>query len=446
MLCDRYGNPVSTRSEAALARYDAALEQIRLYQGDPVATLDEALAADPAFGSAWAARAGLLVTASDKAYLGEAARSVESAARSSLTDRDREHLAAASDIAQGRFMDGTARYARLSRAHPRDLLAIQYAHVGCFFLGLQSELRDVPLAAMRAFADGDDGQGALLGMAAFGLEECGDLERAEELGRRGVEIDPRDGWAVHAVAHVYEMRGDLDRGIPWLEEGAGHWAPGSGFAYHNWWHLALLYLDRGDTRQALKLYDEQVRPAPEAQVLLEWIDASAMLWRLRLEGVDVGERFAPLAACWERARDDAFYAFNDVHAVLAFLGAGRMADAERILAALRRAALEDSDNGEMTRRVGLPVAAACIALEQGDAAQCLHGLLAVRPLAQRFGGSHAQRDLLSLTALHAAMRSGSGAIAEALAAERLAHKPHSPWARRLARQVAGGATKAARAA
>jgi tetratricopeptide (TPR) repeat protein len=281
----------------------------------------------------------------------------------------------------------------------------------------------------------------LLGMAAFGFEECGDFERAEESGRRAVAIDPRDGWAVHAVAHVHEMRGDLDRGIPWLEESAGHWAPGSGFAYHNWWHLALLYLDRGDTRRVLKLYDERIRPVPEAPVLLEWIDASAMLWRLRLEGVDVGERFAALAACWERACEDAFYAFNDVHAVLAFLGAGRMADAERTAGALRRVALEDSDNGAMARHVGLPVAEACIALENGDAAAAAQTLLAVRPIAQRFGGSHAQRDLLALTALHAALRGGSVAIADALVAERLAHKPHSPWARRLARRAAAGVTE-----
>ena len=290
MLRDRYGNPVSTTSTAALAHYDAALEQIHLYQGDPVATLDAAIAADPGFGSAWAARAGLLVTTSDKAYLDEARRSLEAAGDARLVDGDREHLAAAGAIASGRFMEGTTRYARLARTSPRDVLAVQYAHVGCFFLGLQSELRDVPLSALRAFADGEDGQGVLLGMAAFGLEECGDFPQAEELGRWAAQIEPRDGWAVHAVAHVHEMRGDLDRGIPWLEESAASWAPGSGFAYHNWWHLALLYLDRGDTRQVLRLYDEKIRPDPGAQVLLEWIDASAMLWRLRLEGIDVGER------------------------------------------------------------------------------------------------------------------------------------------------------------
>ena len=85
----------------------------------------------------------------------------------------------------------------------------------------------------------------------------------------------------------------------------------------------------------LKLYDEKVRPDPNAQIVLEWIDASALLWRLKLEGVDTGDRFAKLAACWERAAEDAFYAFNDLHAIMAFLGAGRTADAERTLKAMR---------------------------------------------------------------------------------------------------------------
>ncbi len=68
MLNDRYGNPVSTTSQAALAKYDEALEPIRLYRGDPVAVLDAALNEDPDFGAPWAAREGLLAQQTDKAY------------------------------------------------------------------------------------------------------------------------------------------------------------------------------------------------------------------------------------------------------------------------------------------------------------------------------------------------------------------------------------------
>lgn len=435
MLKDRYGNSVSTTSPAALAKYDEALELIRLYRGDPVAALDAALAEDGNFGAAWAARAGLLVQQTDKAYADETARSLRAGAAANLNDRERMHLRAAQDWSEGRYHQGTARLARIAQEHPRDLLAVQYAHVGCFFIGMQHELRDWPLQALRAFKRGEDGYGPLLGMISFGYEECGDYARAEQFGREAVEIDPRDGWAVHAVAHVNEMRGDLDRGIPWLADNAKHWAPDSGFAYHNWWHLALLHLDRGDTAEVLRLYDEQIRPNPDAQVVLEWIDASALLWRLRLEGVDVGDRFVKLAACWERASEDAFYAFNDLHAIMAFLGAGRTSDVERTLKAMRGAAADGGDNAYMTRMIGLPLAEAFVAFDAGRYGECVDKILATRGIAQRFGGSHAQRDILSLTALHAAIKGGMAATAEAIAFERIQHKPHSPWALRLSKRA-----------
>ena len=437
MFKDRYGNPVSTNSPAALARYDEALDLIRTYRGDPIAALDEALAEDPDFGGAWAARAGLLVQQTDRAYADEAVRSVRAGRAANLNDRERVHLQAAQDWIDGRFHRGTARLGLLAREHPRDLVALQYAHVGCFFLGMQHELRDWPLQAMREFVPGEDGRSHLLGMAAFGFEECGDYARADQYGREAVESDPRDGWAVHAVAHVNEMRGDLDAGIPWLADNARHWAPDSGFAYHNWWHLALLHLDRGDAEQVLKFYDEKVRPDPEAQVVLEWIDASALLWRLKLEGVALADRFASLAACWARAAEDGIYAFNDFHAVMAFIGADRPADADRTLRSMRRVAEGTGDNAYMTRTVGLPLAEALVAFAAGRYAECVETIAAVRGVAQRFGGSHAQRDILSLTALHAALRGGMASAAQSFAAERLAHKPQSPWAQRLSSRATG---------
>lgn len=72
-----------------------------------------------------------------------------------------------------------------------------------------------------------------------------------------------------------------------------------------------------------------MRPDPDLSIVLQSIDASALLWRLKLEGVDVGDRFAPLAAAWERSAEDAFYSFNDLHAIMAFVGAGRIVDAQR---------------------------------------------------------------------------------------------------------------------
>lgn len=442
MLHDRYGNRLATSSREAADALDQAYEQLRIYQGDPVGSLDAALAHDPEFALAWAVRAGVFVQQADKAYAEEAERSLAAGAKARGADeRSNALLAAARDWADGRYSEGTVRFARVAQEHPRDLFALQAAHLGCFYLGWQHELRDWPLQALRASRPDDVGYHAVLGMAAFGLEECGDYGRADALGRESVALEPRDAWAVHAVAHVNEMRGDTGGGMPWLKETSANWA-GGGFAFHNWWHLALLHIDRGEHQAALDIYDTKVRPDPGAQILLEWVDASALLWRLTLEGVDVGDRYAPLADVWARTIEDGFYAFNDLHAVMAFIGAGRMDDARRVRAVMARVAQEPSDNGAMTRQVGLPLVDAFIAFGEGRYDACVEGIMAARPMAQRFGGSHAQRDVLTLTALHAAIRGGVTGAAEALAAERVAHKPESPWARGLMQRAKPAAVAA----
>src|SRR3712207_7255120 len=55
-------------------------------------------------------------------------------------------------------------------------------------------------------------------------------------------------------------------------------------------------------------------------------------------------------------------------------------------------------------------------------AEAVAQLLPIRGKANRFGGSHAQRDVFSWTLMEAALRLGNGKLAEAMAAERLAAK------------------------
>src|SRR5262245_22635727 len=107
MLKDRYGNAGSTQSRKAMDKYNEALDLIRLYRGDPIGALDAALAEDPDFGGAWAVRAGLLATQTDKAYAEEIDKSLRAGAEANLNDRERVLLQAAKDWGEGRFDDGT---------------------------------------------------------------------------------------------------------------------------------------------------------------------------------------------------------------------------------------------------------------------------------------------------------------------------------------------------
>jgi hypothetical protein len=310
--------------------------------------------------------------------------------------------------------------------YPRDLLALQVAHVGDFFLGAATMLRDRIAQVLPHWDASTPGFGYVLGMQAFGLEETSLYAKAEDTGRRALELNRRDPWAVHAVAHVMEMQGRVRDGIEWLSSREPDWSRDNAFAFHNWWHLALFHLELCEVPHVLELYDRRVRPAP-SQTPLEMIDASALLWRLELRAAELGNRWEQLADSWEPFAEHAYYAFNDVHAVMACVGAKRFAQAERIITALERKASETDTNAMMSREVGLPVARALIAFGKGDYTGCINALVPIRTIANRFGGSHAQRDLIHLTLTEAALRSSNQRLARALAAERTQLKPTSPF-------------------
>src|SRR5690606_762533 len=122
------------------------------------------------------------------------------------------------------------------------------------------------------------------------------------------------------------------------------------------------------------------------------IDASALLWRLHLTGHEVGGRWNELATAWDAHADGRSYPFNDWHAVMAYLGAGRNADVERILAGYSTPA-NRPEAFAWGKRTAIPLVEGFSAFWKGDyerAAERLHG---ARYIANSFGGSHAQRDI-----------------------------------------------------
>jgi hypothetical protein len=79
--------------------------------------------------------------------------------------------------------------------------------------------------------------------------------------------------------------------------------------------------------------------------------------------------------------------------------------------------------------VGLPLMRGLLALARGDADAAVDLIYPVRSGAQRFGGSHAQRDLIDQTLLAAAARGQRRALGRALVNERCMAKPVTPLTR-----------------
>jgi tetratricopeptide (TPR) repeat protein len=420
---DRQGLALSGASARAAELYCEALGAYHCYSGEPFPLLRSALADSPDFVMAHVLKAYMTLVGSDPKVRAMGLGAVAATDGLAATAREAGHVAAIQAIAAGEFQAAGRILEDVAIAFPRDVLALQAGQQMDFLTGDNRMLRDRIARALPAWSEGMPDHHAILGLHAFGLEETGQYARAEASGRRAIELQPRNGWAQHAVAHVLEMQDRRAEGVTWMRDNAPAWTPESFFAIHNWWHLALFHLGLGETDEVLRLYDGPIY-GEGSTMAFDMVDASALLWRLKLLGVEVGDRWARVAdnyALHPRGQ----YAFDDVHAMLALVGAGRDAEAETTVATLRAVAAGTGENAGITREIGLPIAEAVQAFGQGRYGAAVERLRTVRNRAARFGGSHAQRDIIDLTLIAAAGLAGERGLERALLAERAAVLPQT---------------------
>jgi hypothetical protein len=218
-----------------------------------------------------------------------------------------------------------------------------------------------------------------------------------------------------------EMKGRQGGGIRFMADHVRHWGS-SNFANHLWWHTGLFHLDIGESDRVLEIYDNNLRGSGEGE-RYEELDSSALLWRLKLLDVDTNGRWDELARKWAPSAADTLYAFNDVHAMMAFCAAGDTDSQDRLLNANERYLEHASDaNAAMSREIGLPFCLAIRDFQNEDYKACTERLVPVRYMTHKLGGSFAQRDIIGWTLLEAALRAGKYDLALALANERVEHK------------------------
>jgi tetratricopeptide (TPR) repeat protein len=442
MRQDARGVPISAGRSESLQHYETALRQFQSYVGDPIATLDAALAEDPEFVTGYLMKGLVLYTLGERKYGPTVQACLDAAVKHSshANERERSLMQALRQLLAAQWTDGSRTLDRVLVDYPRDAAALQSAHLMDFFRGDALNLRNRVTRVLPHWDSTLPGYSYVLGMHAFGLEEMNQYPQAEAEARRALELEPRDGWAVHAGTHVMEMQGRIDEGIAWLESRQAEWAPDNAFAFHNWWHLALFHLDGAHYDKVLQLYDDQIH-SERSQNVLSLVDATALLWRLYLEGVDIGSRFHAIADEWTQQLDDeaGFYAFNDFHAALAFAACGRAQSLATVKEASARAAQGSDDLARMAREVGVALVDAAEAFAQAKYGLAIDRIESVRDIANRFGGSHAQRDLITLTLIESALRGGDRARAKHYLAERRMLKSDaSRWGTRLEARAQGG--------
>jgi hypothetical protein len=428
MFCDARGLNLTTDSAAAVAAFNAAVSDYFEYRLSASERVKAALAADPTFVMGQCLRGYFMLMIGSNSTVPAARKALEQArtcARLTST-REQMHVAALAAWCEGDTRHASGIWQQIVVESPTDLLALRLDHFANFWRGEKHALRDVPAAALRNFGTDLPGYGNVLGMLAFGLEECGDYAAAEKAGRQCVEKNPEDLWGIHAVAHVLEMQGRLTEGVAWLNQPSGTWADRNPFKDHLWWHTALFPLEVGDYDRVLALYDSEVKVG-ENGFYLDIQNAASLLLRLEFCGVDVGARWRELADIAEKRVDDHVFGFTDAHFMIALARDGRHSAARALLESLRRfAGVADTNSARpVAASLTIPVCEAIGAYAEKQFDRAFTILWPLREHWYGLGASHAQRDIFMQILIEAAIGAGHTSLARDLLAQRSKLKPNS---------------------
>lgn len=413
---DRYGLPLSTRSQSALEYYNQGIERILSFGAEPAAPLREAIAEDPDFALAHAA---LALTLLREMRIPEARAAIEQAAAltTEVTRRERQHVAALAESIKGRGQQALAQMREHLAEYPLDALILNALTGGLLYAGRQHEMVQIS-ELTRPHYPADDWFS--LGVHAFALQDVERFVEARAAAERALAVYRSAGFASHALAHVFYEIGDHDAGIDFLPGWLAAYDRRAGLYLHIAWHLALFHLQRGEYSHVLDLYEREIRPEA-VPIPFQLFDPVSVLWRLDAYACPVEERF------WqELGRHSAQRAlpssmiFNDLHHGMALARIGDVAGVQSILDSLRARGAR----GQVTAtEVAVPLLQGLAAFAGGEYATAADLIEPIEDRIYEVGGSHAQREVFHETLIEALLKAGRFDAATVRLRQRLNARP-----------------------
>ncbi len=411
MLQDRYGNSLSTTSQAARDHYVAGVDAFLAANEGTEEALTAAIAADENFALAHVARGRHRQIIGDIPGMRE-----DAAAARALADRqnarEQSHINAVVLLLEGKVPAGFAAIGEHLKEYPRDAVVAQPC-AGVFGLigfsgrpGREAE----QLAYLTPLAPhyGDDWW--FLGQFAFAQSEAGQISQADATIERALAGYPRAAHNAHVRAHVHYEAGDHADGLAYIADWRRDFGKRAMLHCHVSWHEALWSLETGNAARAWEIFEADVMPGgawgPALNVLT---DSASFLFRAELAGEprreDIWRKVSELAAS---VFGKPGLSFADLHSALAHAVAG---DSEHL------APLLQSPKG-LAGDLVAPAGEAFRAFVAGDWNGCVAHLTPIMSAHERFGGSRAQRDLLEFTLLAALLHAGRAEEARRLLALR----------------------------
>ncbi|PDT36656.1 MULTISPECIES: tetratricopeptide repeat protein [Sinorhizobium] len=422
---DSRGLPLSTTSDLAAERYRDGVDLLLSSWPGAAETLEAALAADPDFALAHAARARLHAIRAEPAKAKARITTAEEIVVRRGNEREWSHVEVLSLAIDGQSAKALARALAHADVWPRDILILSLP-LGAFGLFAFSGMADhdqarVDLCERHArHFDTDDWW--FVTYRGWAHAENGNLPLGRALTQRGYDLRSNNANAAHALSHaMYEGGAGED-----AERMIADWLPRydrTGILHgHIAWHSALGALERGDPERALAIYEDYIQPSVTAGMPVNVVsDTASFLWRLQAYGHTVPAGLWAAAATYsEEYFPKAGFAFADVHMAVIAAATGDRAAVEQRVSALTGLI----DAGTLAAGPVVPaICRAALSFAEEDYAGCAHVLEPLAAEVVRIGGSGAQREMIEDMLLLAFMRSGEAVKARALLDRRLHRRP-----------------------
>ena len=419
---DRYGLPLTTNSQDALAHYAEGLDLALSQNFGAEEAFIRAVEADEGFALAHASRAFMEFL---RIAVPDARASAETAVKlsSGISSRERGYVDVVNKFVNGQNHAATAAVHEHLKEFPLDAMLLRLAQrlytQGCVGIGAP----DYPPRFYRLMTDAAPSYGedwAFMGQYAWANHEVGKMAEGMDLAQRSLDLNPSNGVAAHSVAHVfYEMSQD-DEGAAFLGGWLEDYDRRSTYRVHLSWHQALFELALGRYDQSLGWYERDIRPSVQELKYAALADSASLVWRMKIYGnVSPPTPWSELIDLAAPAAARPGPSFRDVHAALAFAAAGDEESLGKLVDGLQAMA----DAGDATaREATLPLIKGIGAFGQGDFAEAVRLIEPVYPQLTRVGGSHAQRLVFEDTLLEAYLRAEEFDKATGMLRERLSRR------------------------
>ena len=420
---DRYGLPFSTSSQSAAAAYREGIDLILSAWPGAAEAFETAIAADPGFALAHAARARVHSFYSE----GEAAKAKAATARELVSNgsaREQSHVNALAHAVEGQPSKALTCALIHLENWPRDafILSLLLGAYGLLAFSGRADHNEarVDLCERHAHHYGDDWW--FLTYLGWAHTENGNVGIGRLITQRAINKRRENGNAAHALSHAMFEDGSISDAEAFMADWLPIYDRGGLLHGHMSWHEALLALEQGDAARALAIYADRIQPkVTTAAPLFAVVDGASLLWRLWMCGYTVSKDVWDDAAVYaERNFPKSGTPFVDVHIALLAAATGNRAGLEQRIGDLERR-LEE---GKLPQGFGVPaICRGAQAFADADFAGCVRILEPVADETVRIGGSHAQREVIEDTLLLALMKSDEPGKARALLDRRLHRRP-----------------------